>query len=148
MMILGGNALCISQELHPLSFEELEVQQSLEPRYTLVFLYTDWCKFCAAMKNTSFKDESVVELLNKRFYFVPFDGEGKDEVVFMGRNFKYNPTGTKTGVHQIAEQLGTIDGQLAYPATVLLDPQFQIVFRHNAYLDAEQLLEILRAVPD
>ena len=136
-----------AQDLNALSFPGLEVRNAQAPRHTLVFLHTDWCRFCAAMKQTTFKDEEVIKLLNERMYFVSFDGESKEEVVFLGRSFKYTPSGAKTGIHQLAEQLGRVDGQVAYPTVVILDPDYQIVFQHNAFLDAEQLAQIVRAVP-
>ena len=98
-----------AQELNSLSFHELEVRNREDARPTLVFLYTDWCRFCAAMKQTTFKDQEVVDLLNEQLYYVPFNGESKEEVVFLGRSFNYTATGAKTGIHQLAEQLGEME---------------------------------------
>ena len=137
-----------AQELNSLSFPELEVRNQEDGRPTLVFLYTDWCRFCAAMKQTTFKDREVIELLNKQLYYVPFNGESKEEVVFLGRSFNYTATGAKTGIHQLAEQLGEVDGQVAYPTTIILDSDYQIVFQHNAFLSAQQLVQILRAATE
>ena len=137
-----------AQDIQELSFPELEVRNADEPRYTLVFLYTDWCRFCAAMKQTTFKDQEVIDLLNEKLYYVPFNGESKEEVVFLGRSFKYTATGSKTGIHQLAEQLGRMDGQVAYPTTVILDSDYQIVFQHNAFLSAQELVQILKAATE
>lgn len=137
-----------AQDLQALSFPQLQESNAIQPRHTVVFLYTDWCRYCAAMEQTTFKDKTLLELLGEQFYFVSFNGESKEEVAFLGRSFKYKASGVNTGAHQLAEQLGTMDGQLTYPATVVLGPDYQIVFRHNAFLSAKQLREILEAVVD
>ncbi len=38
------------------SFEELEIIFKEESRPVIIFVYTDWCKFCQIMKNTTFQE--------------------------------------------------------------------------------------------
>ncbi|MFY0688043.1 MAG: thioredoxin family protein [Cyclobacteriaceae bacterium] len=112
-------------------------------RPVVVFLHTDWCKYCQAMKQTTWKNKEVLDALED-YYFISFDGESKDPVEFLGKTFKYRPTGKKTGIHDIATQLGSIDGQVNYPTTVILSPNYEILFQHNAYLPAKDMLTFLR----
>ena len=144
-LLIKGAILAQSSELTSTDFSQLESLQAQEARHTLVFLYTDWCRICAAMKKTTLKDAQVVEKLNSDFYFVPFNGEGKEEVVFLGKEFVYKPNGLETGTHELAVQLATIDGKVAYPSVVLLDEQYRIVFQHNAFMDSNQLLAVLNS---
>ena len=147
VLLLGMGFHGLAQDPIKTSFEELEFKQAVDQRYTVVFLYTDWCKYCAAMKKISWRDPNIVALLNDYFYYVPFDGEQKETVTFLGRAFAFKPSGAKSGIHDLAEQLGSMEGKVAYPTTVILDPSYQIVFQHNAYLGPDELLEVLQAVP-
>ncbi|MEM7185336.1 MAG: thioredoxin fold domain-containing protein [Bacteroidota bacterium] len=136
----------IGQQLESTSIELLEQQVATTPKYSLVFLHTDWCRFCAAMKNTTFKDADVVNMLNDQFYYVPFNGEQRESVQFVGTTYNFVPTGLSTGTHEFASAIGTVDGQLAYPTTIILDSEFRIVFRNNSFLGAEDLLTVLRGI--
>ena len=65
-----------------LSFEELEEKYRMKPKPMLLFLYTDWCKYCKIQENTTFKDEEIVEIMNKEVYAVKFNAESKEEFIF------------------------------------------------------------------
>lgn len=118
---------------------------AIEQRPVAVFLHTEWCRFCKNMEQTTFQNKQVVELLNERYYFVSFDGEQKESVTFRSHRFQYQPSGRNTGTHELAIALGTINGSLAYPAFVILNPDYEIVFQHNAFLTAKELANILEA---
>jgi len=47
-------------------------------------------------------------------------------------------------VHELAKQLGTINGKLNYPALVVLNAKNEIVFQYDGYLNAEELEAILK----
>lgn len=100
------------------------------------------------MKNTTFLDQKVSELLDTKFYFVSFDGESEQDVNFLGHTFKYKPTGRKTGVHELAEQLGTKNGTVTYPTITFLNQQFEILYQHNAFLSARNLEQMLLKLLD
>ena len=59
------------------TFEQTESLQNIQQRKIIVFIHTDWCKFCQAMKSKTFKNEEVIQQLNDTFYFVDFKGLGK-----------------------------------------------------------------------
>lgn len=126
-------------------FEQIDSLQKTEERPILVFLHTAWCKYCDAMKNTTFINKEVVALLNRRFYFVSLDVEEKRDIFFRGFTFKYKPTGTTAGVHQLAEQLGSINGgRLAYPGICFLNADCEIIYQQEGYIQAKKFLEILK----
>ena len=95
------------------------------------------------MEQTTFQDADIVSLLNKKYYFISFDGEQKEEVAFRNHQFKYQPTGRDMGTHELATALGNVDGQLVYPTFVLLNPKYEIVFQYNAFLNSQDLEKIL-----
>lgn len=128
------------------SFEVVDTLQQLEQRPVMVFIHTDWCRFCAAMKTETFTNNTLVELLNEHFYFIDFDGEATTTVVFDGRTFHYKPTGANTGVHELAEALGSINGKLAYPALRIMTPNDEIIYQHNSFMNADELMTVLEMV--
>lgn len=136
--------LCFSQ-LRLLTFQELEKAQTVNPKPTLIFIYTDWCKYCKSMKKILEK-EHIRKILNGHFYTLNLNAEERHEINFTGRLFKFRPTGIRTGVHELAQELGTIDGQLSYPSLVILNPKNEIIFQYAGFLNAKTLGNILSNV--
>ena len=58
-------------------------------RNIVVFLYTDWCRFCRAMEQTTFRNESVINGLNEKFYFVVLNAEEKAEIQLQANRREY-----------------------------------------------------------
>ena len=135
-------------QIRLVKFEHLDSLQKEAKKPVLVFLHTSWCKYCAAMKNTTFKNRKVQEILNEKVYFVSLDIEERSPIHFRGHTYKYKPTGTTTGVHELAEQLGSISGELTYPTTCFLNGDYDIVFQQGGFIQAKQLLEILDLTVD
>jgi thioredoxin-related protein len=138
--------LLVFAQFKHFSFEQLDSLQKKEKRPVVVFLHTSWCKYCGTMKNTTFKNNEVIKALNQKFYFVSFDIEEKRNINFRGYTFRYKPTGTGTGVHELAEQLGTINGQIAYPSICFLNADYEIIYQHNEFISASQLQVILTKI--
>ena len=55
------------------------------------------------MENTTFKNQKVVNSINQNFYFIRFTAEEKQDINFTGKTFHSKPTGTNTGIHELAE---------------------------------------------
>jgi thioredoxin-related protein len=138
--------VCSVAQLNNHSFPELDSLQKIEKRPIVVFIHTDWCRYCQAMKNTGFKNRQVVALLNEKFWFFGLDAEDKKDILFKGQLFRYKPTGAHTGIHELAEQLGTIEGQIAYPTLCILNADFEIIFQHNQFLPPADLLKLLNGI--
>lgn len=72
VIVLGSFVLpklCFTQ-LNVMTFQQIEERQSNELKNVIVFIHTDWCNYCKAMENTTFKNKEVIEKLNKDFYVV------------------------------------------------------------------------------
>lgn len=124
-------------------FEQLDSLQKREKRPVVVFLHTSWCKYCGTMKNTTFKNEEVIRTINQKFYFINLDIEEKKDIKFRGHTFKYKPTGTNTGINELAEQLGTINGNISYPSICFLNADYEIIYQRQGYVASKDLLSIL-----
>ncbi len=130
-------------QLQAHTFEDVEQLSKTNPKPVVIFFHTDWCKFCNIMLQTTLKNEAIIEKLNSDFYFISFDAEGKKEVQYHNQMYQFNPTGTGTGIHELAEVLATINGQIIYPTTTILGTDQSILFQQHSVLSAKQLLLIL-----
>jgi thioredoxin-related protein len=145
LMLLGSITNGFSQ-LHLSKFEEIDSLQKVEKRNIIVFIHTDWCKYCTAMQSKTFNNEKVQNEINEGFYFVSFDAEEKQKIVFNNNNFVFKPNGNNSGIHELAIQLGTINNQINYPVLCVLNDKNEIIFQHNSYLNAKQLIKILKSI--
>ena len=148
LLLLCSTQLTIAQEttsLHAYSFEEVEGLFLKKPKPIVVFIHTDWCKFCHAMQKNTFSDSKVITLLNDAFYFISLDGETKKSISFMGTEFTYKPYGS-SGTHQIVKELATVEGSISYPTTAFLDKNLSIILQKKGYQNKEELLAILKEI--
>ncbi|RTY88353.1 thioredoxin family protein [Flavobacterium sp. RSP15] len=130
-------------QLHSVSFEQIDSLQNNKKRKTIVFIQTDWCQFCHAMKNTTFKNKEIITQLNSNFYFIDFNAEEKRTVIFNKTSFQFRPTGNNSGTHELALALGTVNKQLNFPVLCVLNSENEIIFQHNGYLNTKEFKLIL-----
>ncbi len=133
-------------QLKKYSFEELESLEIKKP--TVVFLHTNWCKYCQVMEHTTFTDKKVISKLNKDYHFISFDAEQAAPITFQNHTFKYKSTGKKTGIHELAEALGTYKFKITYPTTVVLNSKKEIIFQYPSVLKPKGFLRMLEAIED
>ena len=133
-------------QLRSYKFEQIDSLQNIEKRKIIVFIHTDWCKYCLTMKNTTFKNKDVIALLNKIFYFIDLNAEEKQPIYFQGIKFQFEPTGNQTGINDLAKVLATINGKINYPTLCILNDKNEIIFQHNSFLNNDALLRILNTL--
>jgi len=138
-----GQESAEKEVLNIFTFEEVEKLHPLNPKPLLVFIYTDWCKICHGMKRTTFKNKKVQQLLNKEFYFVMLNGEEKKDITFFGKTFIYKPTGTNTGIHELANKLATKEKGIAYPTTIILNTAFEIDAQLIGFYNTKKMTQII-----
>jgi len=128
------------------SFEEAEKLSKGNPKPFVVFIHTDWCKYCKMMENSTFKNLEIISILNTDFYFIPLDAESKDDIHFNNHTFQFKPKGQNTGIHEVATALATINSQVVYPTITILKPDFSIVFQKHSFLNDRELLVLLKGI--
>lgn len=133
-------------QLKTVQFEQIDSLQTIEKRNVIVFIHTDWCKYCQVMKAKTLKNQEVVQLLNSKLYFVDFNAEEKRDIVYNNSTYKFKTNGSTSGIHDLAMALGTINGQINYPALCILNDKNEIVFQHNSFLNAKELVAILKKI--
>ena len=124
------------QAIEWLSFEELAGNYQKEQKPILFFLYTDWCKYCKMQENTTFQDSAVISELNQNYYSIKLDAESKTAILFFGREYNFNQ---ESGFHELATYLGSNDGKLEFPTTLILNRQLEPIFRKNALVKQEEM---------
>lgn len=143
--IIAGGSLVLAQKVvaqlpdHPIT--GIEQLQKQEERNIIVFVYTDWCTYCKAMEQTTFKNKDLIKILSHQFYFIRFNAEERAEVLWNHQWFRYQPTGRGTGTHQLAIELAQKEG--SYPLINILDKDYQIQFQYSGFLSAEVLQQVL-----
>lgn len=100
------------------------------------------------MKKTTFKNREVIQLLNEKFYFIKLNAEEKKDITFLGKIFTYKPTGTTSGMHELATELGTIKKTIIYPTTILLNTIFEIDAQLTGLYNANKMTGILTTYID
>lgn len=133
-------------QLNHYSFEQIDSLQQIEARPVVIFIQTDWCQYCKAMEQTTFQNKTIIEQLNSDFYFINFNGEEERDITFRGHIFKFKPTGHHTGVHELAEQLGSINGKLSFPTLCILNEDDEIIFQYGAFLKVKDLKQVLKGI--
>lgn len=133
-------------QINTFKFEQIDSLQKTGKKNIVIFIHTDWCGYCQSMKYTTFKNKDIVNLLNNHFYFIDFNAEEKSSIHFNNHTFHYKQTGANTGIHELAEQLGTMDGNVSYPVLCVLNPDFEIIFQYNEFLSSPNLNKILHKI--
>lgn len=117
------------------SIEEAIQLASQEPRVLVIDVYTDWCGWCKRMDKETFSDPAVAEVMNKHFYPVKLDAEGKEDIVIGDKTFKFVDNGRR-GYHEIAAVV--TKGRLSYPTISYVDDQGRVLEAAPGYKTADQ----------
>lgn len=124
-------------QLNKIEFEQIDSLQKIQKRKIIVFIHTDWCKFCHAFKSQTLKNKDIIKTLNNNFYFIDFNAEEKRKIDFNNKNFVFKPNGNSSGIHELAIQLATFNKQINYPTLCVLNDKNEIIFQHTTFLNTK-----------
>lgn len=126
-----------------ITFEEAVRLLPSSPRPIMIDVFTDWCGWCKVMDKKTFSDPEVTNYLNANFHSVKFNAESRDTVFLGDKVFVYKP---EYKSNELAISL--LGGKMSYPSVVFLDSKLQMLTVVPGFIEAPQMLEILRYFGD
>lgn len=138
-LILGAITLQ-AQDVNWIPFEKAIELNKENPKPILIDLYTDWCGWCKRMDATTYKNKTIVKYINDTYYAVKMDGEGKEDITYQGKTFKFVQQG-RSKYHQFAAAI--LKGKMSYPSTAFFNKEGQLIQTVPGYLTAERFEKIL-----
>jgi thioredoxin-related protein len=123
-------------EITWLSFDDGLNKAEAEGKHVFINFTTSWCGWCKKMNKTTFKEPSIIQMLDDKFVSVKVDGDSKHELDIHG--------------YKITEQNLTRGefGVRSYPTYYFLTPDGGKVGAARGYQPKDQLAQYLTYVAD
>ena len=134
----------VESQINPLQIKKVDSNMVSKAKPILILMSTDWCQYCKIQKKQIRKNVAFKNKVDS-FYYVEFDAESQDSIVFNGFKYKSNTKRNRKSTHQLALNLSNSD-KVIFPAWVLLDSTYKVVFRYNSLLYPEQLTKVLTTI--
>jgi thioredoxin-related protein len=135
LSLLGLSTTLAQEDVKWYSIKEAMELTAKEPRILIIDVYTDWCGWCKRMDAATFSNKEIAATLNKDFYPVKLNAEGKDSIVIGGKTYKFVDNGRK-GYHELAAIV--TKGRLSYPTISVVDERGRVLNAYPGYKDADQ----------
>ncbi len=131
------------------TLEQAVELQKKSPKKIMMDVYTSWCGPCKMLDRNTFQNADVIDYVNKNYYAVKFNAEGKEAVVFKGKTYSnpsYNPAKAKrrNSQHQLAGAFGV----RSYPTILFLDESANVITPIIGYKAPQQLELYLKMFKD
>lgn len=114
--------------IHWVNMEEAVQAAKKDGKRIYIDVYTDWCGFCKKMDNSTYRDTALIRYINTHYHAVKLDAEAP---IIKADGKDYRLSGQ---FNQFA--INTLNAEMAFPTTVILEPSLAGTFKHAGYLDA------------
>jgi thioredoxin-related protein len=74
-------------------FEDIDSLQREKARPLVIYIYTDWCKYCNMMSKGTLNKGRVEQTLNENFMFVKLNAESEEDITLKGKTFSFRSNG-------------------------------------------------------
>lgn len=130
------------ETIHWLTFDQLKDSMAVKPKKIFVDIYTDWCGPCKLMDKKVFPKVDVVKLMNQNYYAVKLNSETADSLNFNGKEYFLKPYKTAV-INELVVEIGLDAGHLSYPTIVILDENYESIYRYPGMLTLDLMLDVL-----
>jgi len=127
------------------SFGEVEKLVKKKPKKVVVNLTAAFCNSCKVMEKTTFNDSTISKYLNDNFYFVNFNTESLDTVLFKNEKH-YRSAINNFPLHSLAIKLSA--NRFSLPALCILDEELNTIEVLNYYQAPENIKPVLTFIND
>lgn len=134
----------VNAQINPLQIQKIDSSMVAEAKPILILMSTDWCEICKVQKKLVRKNVAFKNKIDS-FYYIEFDAESTDSIVFKGNSYKSNRKRSRKATHDLAFKLNGSEN-IAFPTWVLLNHKYQVVFRHGSLLYPEQVEKVLKGI--
>ena len=137
ILLLCGTIISKAQSVQWLTFEEAFEKSKEDKRKFIIDIYTDWCKWCKKMDQTTFSDSAVIAVINNNYYAIKFDAEQKDPIEYQNNTYNYETRIWRGGYHQLAAKI--TNNNVKLPSVVFLDENTEILQSIGGYRNAYEM---------
>ena len=139
-IILLVSFTCYSQQIDWINVNDLKEVLKTSKKNVIIDVYTNWCGPCKLMERNTFQNKYISKFINENYHAVKFNAEGNESINFMDKffqnpNFDSSRVNTRNATHEFARFLGIS----AYPTTVFLDKDMNLITPVRGYLIPKQL---------
>lgn len=125
-----------------ITFSQLKDSMAVKPKKIFIDIYTDWCGPCKLMDKKVFPKKDVIRLMNENYYAVKLNSETADSLNFNGKDYFLKPYKT-TVINELVAEIGLEAGHLSYPTMVILDENYEVIYRYPGMLNLELMIDVL-----
>jgi thioredoxin-related protein len=112
--------------------EAAQTQASAENKLIMIDIYEVGCQFCRAMENEVYPSPSVRAILDRDFYPVKVNGHSENTIIYNGEQMTEQ---------QFASEMGVT----AYPFTVIMDGEGNVIDSHRGYMNIVNFSRFLKS---
>ena len=141
ILFLGMNNL--NAQINKFKFDDIDSLENIEHKPIFIFIHTNWCKYCLAMKQSTFKNPEIINQINSKFYFIELNAEEKSNINFNKKEYFFKHSGVNSGIHELAEKLAIIENEISYPTICIIDEKYNIVFRQAGFISTKEMNYLL-----
>ncbi len=110
--------------------EAMEMAQE-DDRLVMIDIYEVGCRFCREMNREVYPAPTIRAILDRDFHPVKVNGNAESVIEFLGEEMQEQEFAAKMGV-------------TAFPFTVVLDPDGNVLDRRRGFMDVQSLSRFLR----
>lgn len=114
-----------------LTIEEAMELAEVDNRLVLIDIYEVGCQFCRAMNKDVYPAPSARAVLDRGFHPVKINGNSEDVITFLGEEMT-------------EQEFSGMMGVTAFPFTVVMDAEGNVIDKRRGYMGVQDLTRFLR----